>query len=220
MRVLLIDDHPIVVDTLAMGLRLEGLDVHVAPSLDPPAILDLVGQAAPDVVLLDLDLGGANSLPLIGPITGAGARVVMVTGERDPVALGRCLEHGALGVVSKHLPFARLQQAVLDAVSGRNVMPESDRVALLEAAARWRRTELARLAPFAGLTRRERSVLGHLVDGHSAEEIATAEFVSMATVRSQIQAVLRKLQVNSQLAAVALAKQHHWSPDTPQDPPT
>lgn len=211
MRVLLVDDHPIVVDALAMSLKLEGLSVTVSPDLDATAIVDRAKADPPDVVLLDLDLGGSDSLPLVRPLTQLGARVVMVTGEREPVHLGRCLEEGALGIVSKNVPFAKLQEAVLDAINGRSVMPEGDRLALLDAVAKWRREEQARLAPFESLTKRERAVLGHLVDGRSADDIAAAEFVSLATVRSQIQSILRKLQVNSQLAAVALAKQHHWT---------
>jgi two-component system, NarL family, nitrate/nitrite response regulator NarL len=211
MRVLLVDDHPIVVDALAMSLRLEGLDVEVSPDLDVTAIVGRAKATPPDVVLLDLDLGGSDSLPLVRPLTELGARVVMVTGEREAVRLGRCIEEGALGIVSKNVPFAKLQEAVLDAVGGRAVMPETEKLALLDAAAQWRREELARTVPFESLTKRERAVLGHLVDGRSADEIAASEFVSLATVRSQIQSILRKLQVNSQLAAVALAKQHRWS---------
>ena len=218
MRVLLVDDHPIVVDALAMSLKLEGLDVEVSPDLDLAQIVERAKAAPPDIVLLDLDLGGRPARPLIRPLTELGARVVMVTGERDPVDLGRCLEEGALGIVSKNVPFARLQEAVLDAVNGRNVMPEGDRLQLLDAVVKWRREEDARRAPFASLTKRERTVMGHLVDGRTADEIAESEFVSLATVRSQIQSILRKLQVNSQLAAVALAKQHGWSPeDDPAD---
>lgn len=211
MRVFLVDDHPIVVDALAMSLKIQGLNVEVARDLHEDSIVEQAKAHDPDVVLLDLDLDGRPSLSLIKPLSDLGARVVMVTGERDPVDLGRCLEQGALGVVSKNMPFDRLQDAVLDAVNGRNVMPEAERIALLDAAAAWRREEEARKAPFAALTPKERRVLGHLVDGRSADEIAEAEFVSLATVRSQIQSILRKLQVNSQLAAVALAKQHQWT---------
>lgn len=214
MRVLLVDDHPIVVDALAMSLKLQGLEVEVARDLATDHVLEQAAALKPDIVLLDLDLGGTSSRPLIRPLTGLGARVVMVTGERDPVDLGRCIEEGALGIVSKNVPFERLQQAVLDAVNGGNVMPEADRIELLNAAAAWRREEAARLAPFASLTPKERRVLAHLADGRSADEIAESEFVSLATVRSQIQSILRKLQVNSQLAAVALVKQHQWSPDS------
>jgi DNA-binding CsgD family transcriptional regulator len=57
--------------------------------------------------------------------------------------------------------------------------------------------------------------LGELMEGHCAEEIANAAFVSISTVRSQIKAILHKLGVNSQLAAVALARRNGWSLDDP-----
>ena len=55
------------------------------------------------------------------------------------------------------------------------------------------------------LTDREKFVLAELIEGHCAEEIANAAYVSISTVRSQIKAILQKLGVNSQLAAVAQA---------------
>jgi DNA-binding NarL/FixJ family response regulator len=63
-------------------------------------------------------------------------------------------------------------------------------------------------ANFERLTQREAIVLGALVDGLTADEIAGAHFVALTTVRSQIRAVLHKLGVRSQLAAVALASAH------------
>ena len=63
-------------------------------------------------------------------------------------------------------------------------------------------------ATFDRLTKREALVLGELIDGLSAEEIAEVHFVALTTVRSQIRAVLQKLGVRSQLAAVALAGAH------------
>jgi len=75
-----------------------------------------------------------------------------------------------------------------------------------------RAAERARLAPFERLTTRERIVLGALMDGASAEEIAKSSFVSLATVRSQIRSILEKLSVHSQVAAVALAHRLRWDP--------
>jgi DNA-binding NarL/FixJ family response regulator len=68
---------------------------------------------------------------------------------------------------------------------------------------------------FAGLTERERFVLAELIEGHCAEEIANAGFVSISTVRSQIKSILQKLGVSSQLAAVALARRAEWSFEQP-----
>ncbi len=65
---------------------------------------------------------------------------------------------------------------------------------------------------FDHLSRREQEVLWALMHGVSAREIAKQSYVSLPTVRSQIRAVLCKLGVSSQLAAVALAYQRGWSP--------
>jgi DNA-binding NarL/FixJ family response regulator len=68
-----------------------------------------------------------------------------------------------------------------------------------------------RLERFGALTEREQFVLAELIEGHCAEEIAKASFVSISTVRSQIKSILHKLGVSSQLAAVALARRARWS---------
>jgi DNA-binding NarL/FixJ family response regulator len=67
------------------------------------------------------------------------------------------------------------------------------------------------------LTEREQVVLAELMEGHNAEEIAKAGYVSISTVRSQIRAILRKLGVNSQLAAVAIARRAGWSLESPAE---
>lgn len=213
MRVFLVDDHPIISELLAVNLQTEGMEVQVARSLEPDAVLAQAKEFDPGVVVLDLDLAGTLSLPLIAPLRASGAVVLVLTGMKDKGLLGQCLEQGAMGVLSKESDFDRLRQGVVDAAEGRPVLSERERIDLLDAAAEAGRRERDRLAPFRGLTKREAVVLGHLVNARSAEEIAAAEFVSMATVRSQIQSVLRKLGVNSQLAAVALANERGWTPD-------
>jgi DNA-binding NarL/FixJ family response regulator len=61
------------------------------------------------------------------------------------------------------------------------------------------------------LTDRERAVLTHLMHGLTAQEIAATDFVSVATVRSQIASILMKLGVRNQLAAVAYAHRACWA---------
>lgn len=69
----------------------------------------------------------------------------------------------------------------------------------------------SQLERFVTLTDREQFVLAELLEGHCAEEIAKTAYVSISTVRSQIKSILQKLGVNSQLAAVALARRAGWS---------
>ena len=212
MKVLLVEDHELLAGTLAMALRQRGLEVRAAAGPSAAAVVDLARTLAPVLVLLDLDLGPAmgSGLDLIRPLTEAGARVVMVTGVADRARLGACLEAGAVGVVSKATEFSVLIDTVQRALQGAPLMREDERQALLDAARARRRADHDRLAPFDALTPKEQAVLAHLLAGESAETIAERSYVSLATVRSHIRAILLKLGVNSQLAAVAVARNAGW----------
>lgn len=209
-RVLLVEDHAIIKQALALALKRSGIEVEAAVDLSPSAVLELARSFRPDVVLLDFWLGEGDSLPMIGPLRELGALVVILTGTTDRRVLGECIEAGALGVVAKSESLDRLATAIEDAVRGSAVMRPADKEDLVEAARAGRLEEHERLAPFAKLSAKERQVLAHLMEGRSAEDIARVEYVSMATVRSQIRAILQKLNVNSQLAAVALAQRVGW----------
>jgi len=207
-RLTIVEDHELVAQTVAAALRAEGHAVTVVIPRAADEVLGLVRASEPEVVLLDFDLGVGEGLglALIAPVVAGGARVLMVTGNHDRAALGACLESGAIGVVSKAQGFDQLIENVRAAIAGDQVMAEPDRVELLEALRARRAKERELRAPFETLTPRETEVLREMMDGHSAEAIATAGFTSVATVRTQIAAVLRKLDVSSQLAAVGLAR--------------
>ena len=96
-------------------------------------------------------------------------------------------------------------------VAGRRLLSPTTERDLLGELQLHRRDHAMRLAKFQNLSNRESEVLWALMMGKSAGEIAEESFVSIATIRSQIKAILRKLEVNSQLAAVALAYQAGWT---------
>ena len=124
--------------------------------------------------------------------------------------LGSSLEEGAAGTLRKRQPMQDLLDSIVLAAAGHTVQRPQERDELI-AEAHARQDERERLlAPFQDLSPREASVLDGLLDGLSAEQIAERDFVSLPTVRTQIQAVLRKLGVTSQLAAVAEARRAGW----------
>lgn len=217
--VLVVDDHSVMGHALAMALKLQGFDS--AQALPPEAVEDddevlawirAVGEHA--VVVLDLHLGDDRlSVPMIGPLRDLGARVLVLTAERDPQRLGECLEAGADGVFDKAQPFDQLVDILHDAVSGASVMSLSAREDLMAGLRQARLQDRTRRAPFEALTPRESDVLRGLMAGDSAEEIARSGYVALSTVRSHVKSVLRKLGVNSQLAAVALARDAGWPGD-------
>ncbi len=98
-----------------------------------------------------------------------------------------------------------------DAARGETVISDAAHDRLLADLRRRRTSELSACEPFDGLTCRERVILAGMVRGTTAEQIAVDEHVTLATVRSQIRGVLRKLGVNSQLLAVAMARNADWT---------
>lgn len=136
----------------------------------------------------------------------------MMTGVVDRARLAACVEAGAIGIVSKTAGFPVLVDAVRRAAGGERLITEGQRQSFLSDLRVLRQAEHDRSAPFERLSPREQAVLSGLVAGVTAEAIAASSYVSLATVRSQIRAILLKLGVTSQLAAVAVVRRAGWSP--------
>jgi DNA-binding NarL/FixJ family response regulator len=210
-QIAIVEDHGLLAQSLAYALAGRGITAVVVKDLQPDAVLDTLRGRDLTLVLLDFDLGDAGiGLDLIKPIGELGYRVAMLTGETDPVTLARCVEAGAVGVISKRDPFDRLIEHITDVFDGRGILSLATREQLMSGLRAHRSQEAERSAPFERLTVRESEVLQDLIDGKNAETIARDSFVSVATVRSHIKALLAKLGVNSQLAAVALARRSGW----------
>ena len=210
-QIAIVEDHGLLAQSLAYALAGRGITAMVVKDLQPAAVIDALRDQNLALVLLDFDLGEAGiGLDLIKPINELGFRVAMLTGETDPVTLAQCVEAGAVGVISKRDPFDRLIEHIEDVFDGRGILSLATREQLMSGLRSHRNHEAERSAPFERLTVRESEVLADLIDGKNAETIARDSFVSVATVRSHIKALLAKLGVNSQLAAVALARRSGW----------
>lgn len=214
-RVVLVEDHRLLAQSMVIALSAGGFDVAaVAPA--PPAddqsdLFQRIVASRPDVVLLDLDLGAAgDGAPLIGPLHRAGSAVVVVTAATDLIRWGECLARGARTVLPKSAPLEEITDTIRHISAGRAVISPVRRSELVR---RWHqrnsqgqnaRDRLSRLTP------RERHVLAALVAGKRVREISVESVVSEATVRSQVKSVLAKLRVTSQIAAVATARNAGW----------
>jgi DNA-binding NarL/FixJ family response regulator len=222
--VLLVDDHALFAQAVEMTLRTSGIPARRVVPRSVEQIVAAAAEAAGATVLLDLRLGtGAGGEPLdgldlVGPLTAQGCRVVVVTGEAGDAIWGTAVERGAVAVLPKDTDLADLVGVVAAVAAGEQVLGDGHRQELLAAARRARSEETTRLAPFTQLSRREDEVLRALADGQSAAAIASAAYVSEATVRTQIRAVLTKLGVTSQLQAVAVARRAGWLDRAPATP--
>jgi DNA-binding NarL/FixJ family response regulator len=215
-RVAIVEDHALLAHALARALTEIGF---LAESIVPEADAEVAAAVAefrPDVVLLDLDLGGlGSSVRLIPDLRSLGAKVVVVTGEASRARWGECIEAGADAVVTKAVSFDELLERIARILDENQRIVNADHEELRACAREHRRNEKLRRERFEHLTPRECDVLDALTQGMSAEEIAASAFVSVTTVRSHIRSILQKLGVNSQLAAVAAAVRCDWR--NPQD---
>lgn len=129
-----------------------------------------------------------------------------MTGTRQPHRIGAALEAGAVDHAVKDEAFATLVERIVAAVAGDAPGPGHERRhQALRCLTAHREQQRARLAPLGSLTPRERAVLLGLTRRHTAAQIAAIEWVSENTVRTHIRGILGKLDVTSQMQAVALA---------------
>jgi len=207
--ILIVDDHDLVGTSLAVALTAEGLRARRATGVDPAGILAEAATLRPGLALLDLDLGRdrrgrrRDGVDLVVPLTEQGwCCVVLSAADRSRV--GAALAAGAVAAVPKRAPWPVLLANVRAALDGRVVMNPEIRQELIDS---FRTQDAERrdiVEKLGRLTQREREVLAELARGNRAQAVAEQYVVSLATVRTQIRSVLSKLEVGSQLEAVAL----------------
>jgi two-component system nitrate/nitrite response regulator NarL len=218
-RVTVVDDHALFADALVIALRGESVDARSVVPQVPTTTFPMLGRAVldtrPHLVILDLDLGLAgDTMQLLSALARTGLSVIVVTGTANRAHRGEALAKGAQGVLSKSVPFPKIVQAVDCARQGLPVMSRADHMALLQDYRGVAESQRELRNKFNQMTRREAEVLGQLMIGRQVSEIARTRFVSESTVRTQVKAILAKLQVSSQLTAVGLAHELGWQPPT------
>ena len=206
-RVLIADDHgPTRVD-VRRTLEANGAFEVCAVVGDAVAAVDAAVREQPDLCLLDVRMPGSG-VAAAWEITSRlpQTKVVMLTVSADDDDLFAALRAGASGYLLKELDVEKLGPALLDVLEGEAALPSSlvsRLVASFRDPAPRRRSVLA--DPHGGgLTSREWQVLELLRSGLTTGEIAERLFVSRATVRSHVAAILRKLRVPDRESAIRL----------------
>jgi DNA-binding NarL/FixJ family response regulator len=214
--VLVIDDHELFSTALCMALRQRGLSAHEVANIGIgiEKILTEAVALPPGLAVLDVHLGRdvngrwVDGVDLVDPLRELGWGVLIVDdGYHDP-SVAAAIAAGALGAIPKTHSFETFLAAVLDIAAGHPVMTEAQRSAWLLAHHRSRHQQRDWTRRFDRLSGREREVLELLVLGYRAAQVAQHFTVSITTVRAQIRSLLAKLEVSSQLEAVADASHH------------
>ncbi|GAA4471440.1 response regulator transcription factor [Rhodococcus olei] len=200
LRILLVDDHPVVrAGMRALLTSRDGLDV-VGEAASGEQALDLVAAERPDVVLMDLRLGagmdGAKATAAIVARPDPPRVVVLTTYDTDTDIL-RAVEAGASGYLLKDSDPEVLVSAVWAASRGETVLNPDVAQRL------YRRIR----SPRVDLSARETEIVSLVARGLSNRAIAKELFVTEATVKSHLVHVFSKLGVDSRTAAVAAARE-------------
>jgi DNA-binding NarL/FixJ family response regulator len=193
-RVLVVDDHPVVRQGLRTFLDLQDGLAVVGEAADGALAVSAARELRPDVVLLDLRMPGADGVAALRGLRAAGdtAKVLIITSFTEPSAVLPALRAGAAGCVYKDIDPPALAAAVR-AVHAGHVLLHPD-VARLLADGETRRAD-------ARLTGREQDVLAAIARGRANREIARELGLSEKTVKTHVSAILAKLGVQDRTQA-------------------
>lgn len=217
-RALIIDDHPLFCDALSITLRaVAGFRaVDVAGRLDDAlALLDR--GAAPDVVVLDLNLPDVDGLDGLIRLRAAvpSVPVVVVSSLADPRVVGAAMRAGAVAFIPKHARREMFRAAFDRVRDGGRWLPEGMEGADPDhRAAGAPDTAIERLSQ---LTRQQARILQLICEGRLNKQIAHDLSIAETTVKAHVTAIMRKLGVQSRTQAVLVAKQASFASLMPED---
>ncbi|OIJ26590.1 response regulator transcription factor [Nocardioides luteus] len=221
-RVAIVEPHPVLGESLELALSRYRFDARLLPAgsdhASAAALTAPIVRTRASIVILGTTLDAGDPwLATIAPLTRAGIDVVILTSTTDPARWGQALRRGARVVLPKSRPLNDLISIVRRLAEGLRVLDVHEREELIAQAVR-RDAALAGLRErFERLSARESEVLEHIRNGLSVSQIAALDFVSPATVRTQVKAILTKLEVTSQIAAVGAAHRLGWRPPRTPD---
>jgi DNA-binding NarL/FixJ family response regulator len=207
-KVLLADDHAIVLEGLRALMDGEPDLRVVGSTTDGASVLDLVDQLSPDVIVLDLELAGMKGVEVLAALRRrpTSPKVLVLTAYNDGESIRSALDAGAEGLALKTQSPQQTVDAIRQVHAGQLVFPQ--------AARRWLQ-ERGRDGKPDDLTQRERQVWELVAHGLSNREIARRLTLSDNTVKFHVQHLFNKLGVKNRTEAAL----RHAKVEPPSHPP-
>lgn len=194
-RLVIVDDHPVVRDGLRGMLSTGDFEV-VGEAASGDEAVAVVTAVSPDVVLMDLRMPGSDGVSAIERLRDHPCRVLVLTTYDTDRDVLPAIKAGATGYLLKDTPRDELQRAIRAAHAGEAVLSPAVATRLLG------QVREPALEP---LSTRELDVLGLVARGSTNRAVAAALFISEATVKTHLLHVYAKLGVSDRAAAVAVA---------------
>ena len=211
-KVLLIDDNYEHLVGIRELLNLEGTFDVVGIATTVTVGLNLIKKYQPDIVLLDMnmpDKDGLQGIIEIGKL-GMDTRVLALSGYDDADLIFRAMKIGAKGYVLKTMASAQLIYAIEEVLNGKIYLPLALSSRFFEYFQKSFREETAKQESneenlLSYLTQREEEVLELLTQGVTYKGVAAKLFISETTVKTHVNNIFQKLQVNDRTQAVLYA---------------
>lgn len=206
MRILLVDDHALFRDGVALLLKELDPEVQVWHASNVDQAMDVIaGGADINLILLDFILPGTHGLQALEVMRDAhpGVPIVMLSSQEDQVTVLRSIKLGAMGFIPKSASSSMMFEA-LRTVLARGIYVPSlslSGVAVSPSTSAHARTTPAEL----GLTPRQTQVLRLILEGKPMKLIARELNLSQNTVKTHVSAVLRALSVTTRTQAIVAA---------------
>jgi len=216
-RVLLIDDNYEHLSGVREIINMEGQFEVVATSTSANVGISLVKKHHPDVVLMDINMPEKDGLQAIQEIERLelGVRIVALSGYDDADLIFRAMKLGAKGYVLKTMASAQLIYAIEEVIAGKIYLPSALSSRFFEYFQRSFKEEATVVSNeenlLSYLTQREEEVLDLLTQGITYKGVAAKLFISETTVKTHVNNIFQKLQVNDRTQAVLYAINNGFS---------
>lgn len=199
-RVLIVDDHPMVADGIRAILETYD-DIQVVGTLSNGRdAIDQVARLSPDVMLLDLNMPHVNGLTATEMILERrpDTRILILSMHDSPEYISTALSHGAMGYILKDVPTEEIKVAIDTVMEGTRYLCPGASASLRPATRDGREP----------LTSREQTILLELAQGRSNREVAAALDISIRTVETHRKNIKRKLGIASTAGLTRYALEH------------
>ncbi len=209
--VLLIDDNYEHVNGIKELLNLEGTFNVVSAATSVNVGVTLIKRHNPDIVILDMNMPERDGLQALQDIEnlGLGTKVLVLSGYDDADLIFRAMKLGARGYILKTMASAQLIYAIEEVLSGKIYLPLAISSRFFEYFQKTFREESANEVKeenfLDALTHREEEVLELLTQGITYKGVANKLFISETTVKTHVNNIFQKLQVNDRTQAVLYA---------------